>query len=178
MIQRMLTWRVYLYFLYALNALSLIGMLSIAFFTHAWSGTDGGLGMVAWVFWAAGLALASIMSRLVQRWMSVHTRFMRVYLIVFWIAVFVAVILTAYGTVLGSRKSTASSEITAALQQCGVSEVRWTYSPTMLTIRHKDGSVYEKAGWTDPAFVESAVQRNRSRCDADYPLFMNGVEQP
>lgn len=170
---KFLTWKVYLWSIYALAALFALSITYLAFFTSIWSGVDGGLGLVAALCYLFCLIAFIAFSHILHLWLRRHPVVLRRYLIVFWITVCISLVALAVTIGMTNRQSNNQMSIIDALQECTIKQVSWSYQPALLTITYTDKDDFRLAEWSDPTFLNSEVKKNKARCKSDYNFFIN-----
>ena len=170
---KFLTWKVYLWSIYALAALFALSITYLAFFTSIWSGVDGGLGFIAALFYLFCLIAFIALSHILHLWLRRHPVVLRRYLIVFWITVCISLVALAVTIGMTNRQSNNQMSIIDALQECTIKQVSWSDQPALLTVTYTDKDDFRLAEWSDPTFLNSEVKKNKARCKSDYNFLIN-----
>ena len=175
--KKYLSWSVYIRFVYIVAIIFALLIASILFFTSAWSGVDGGLGLVAALFYLFCLFLFIVFSHLLHLWLRHHPLAMRNYLISFWILISLGTIMLVAATTNNLRQENNQKAIKEALQSCSIKQVSWNYEPASLIIKYTNKNDFELKEWSDPAYLSAEVKDNKARCGAGYDFTINSKLQ-
>jgi magnesium-transporting ATPase (P-type) len=175
--KKYLSWSIYIRFVYIVAIIFALLIAFVLFFTSAWSGVDGGLGLVAALFYLFCIILFIAFSHLLHLWLRRHPLAMRYYLTTFWVLVCIGTIMAVVTTTTALRQENNQKAIKDALQSCSIKQVSWNYTPASLIIKYTDKNDFELKEWSDPTYLAAEVRDNKARCGAGYNFTINSKLQ-